>query len=162
MTRLILSVLMLAIAACGQVSVYGTSGAVSSKYWENATLSFGAGGAYSTGRVEIGAEVWRSEVNRHRDPLLNGDRRAEAVLGLVRYRVWRGLGVEGGGGIQRITDTAFGPLIEGTWRYQRGVASVGGYYQVGTRMWARVGYRRLILKGDHDTSQAYTSVGFTF
>lgn len=162
MNRAIFFLLFAASMAFGQVSVYGTVGAVESNYWSNPSLAYGAGASYTIGRVAVGAEVWRSEVERGRNPWLNADRRAEAVLALVSVRTWRGLHVEGGGGVQRLTDTAYGPLFEGVSKYRQGLATAGAFYQVGSRFWMRAGARRLFVVNDHDTAQVYAAVGFTF
>lgn len=150
-------------AALAQVSVHGTSGAVLSDNWGNAALSYGAGASYTHKRLTVGAEIWRAEVGRQRNPALNNDRRAEAVHAIAAWRVWRGIHTEGGVGVQRITDSYSGPMFgDGQLRWQRGFASAGAYYQTPGRVFFRAGYRRLFVRGDHDTDQVYTAVGITF
>lgn len=159
-----LSAILLILAAClsGQVATYGTVGAVQSPYWENAALSYGAGASYTLHRWTIGAEAFRAETARERNPILNRDQRAEAALALGAYRAWRGLHTECGYAAQRHTWRAYGPLIEGATRVTGHGPTAGAYYQIGSRVFARAGYRRLFIAGDHDTNQTYVSVGVTF
>jgi hypothetical protein len=55
-------------------------------------------------------------------------------------------------------------IVTHTWTdvRQRAFCSAGAYYQTPGRVFVRVGYRRLFVRGDHDTNQVYTSVGVTF
>jgi len=158
----ILIALLLVLPAFSQVSVYGSLGAVESNYWSNYQLSFGGGAAFTYKRFTVGGEVWRSEVGRLQTSFYSADHRAEAVVATVAYRTWRGLHAEGGGGVQRLTHFAYGPLIEGTFRYSASFGTAGAYYQIGDRLFARFGYRRLFVVDDHDTNQIYTSIGVTF
>ena len=158
----ILVALLISFPLMAQVSFYGTLGAVESSYWSNHHLSFGVGAAFTHDRLSVGAEAWRSEADRQRNPLLSGDRRAEAIHALAGYRMFGGLHVEGGGGVQRLTDTQYGPLIVGQQKYSTPLGSVGGYYQIGKRLFARVGYRHLFVRNDHDTGQTYVAVGISF
>ena len=158
----IIIALLISFPLLAQVSLYGTLGAVESGYWSSHRLSFGAGAAFTHDRLSVGAEVWMSEVDRQRNPLLNGDRRAEAVHASVGYRLLGGLHAEGGGGVQRLTDTQYGPLIVGQQKYSAPFGSAGGYYQIGKRVFARVGYRHLFVRNDHNTGQTYVSVGISF
>ena len=160
--RLLTTLLFAAVSLCAQVSIYGTIGGANSGYWSNEALTFGFGAGYTSKRITIGGEAWRSEVASLRTPYLSSDRRVESALGLIAMRTWHGLHVEGGGGVQRITDTQYGPLIIGQQKYSAPVGIAGTYYQVGSRLWMRAGYRRLFVRDDHDTGQVYTAVGFTF
>lgn len=162
MTRLTLLLSIFAAIASCQVALYGTLGAVDSNYWSNPALAYGAGASFTHKRASIGAEVWRSEVGSQRNPLLNADRRAEAVIAAIGYRVWRGVHIEGGGGVQRLTDSAYGPLFEGVWKYTQTFGTAGAYYQHGNRFFTRVGYRHLFVVNDHDTQQVYVGVGIKF
>lgn len=160
--RLLILILTFAAAALSQVSIYGTTGTVGSNYWANPALAYGPGLSFTHGRATVGGEAWRAEADRQRNPWLSSDRRAEAVLGFVAFRAWRGLHAEGGGGVQRITDATYGPLIAGTRKYSAPFGHAGGYYQLGGRFFARVGGRRLFVRDDHDTWQVYTSIGVQF
>lgn len=161
--RLLALVTIWAALAAGQVSVYGTSGAVQSANWAQPTLHFGGGASYTHKRLTVGGEAWRAEVDRQRSWQRDADQRAEAIQALAAWRVWRSVHAEGGAGVQRITAASTG-LFWGTAvdRQQRAFASAGAYYQTPGRVFVRVGYRRLFVRSDHDTNQIYTSVGVTF
>lgn len=168
-----MKVLLLAVvltgAALAQVSAFGTIGAVRSK----SGAKFGGGASYTVKRLSFGAEA----IGR------------DAVIGTGAIRIWKGFYAEGGFGGMATSRTVV-TLTEGQaepiracysakcpilgWtdpgfietriaeNWWRPMSSAGAYYQTPGRVFFRAGYRRLFVRGDHDTDQAYTAVGITF
>lgn len=160
--RLIVFLFAMSLSAFAQVSALGSMGAVQSSGWSNAALSYGAGGGYTHKRLTVSGEVWRAEVDRQRNAWLSRDRRVEAIAALAAWRVWRNVHAEGGAGIQRDSQHVFGAFLDSDYRKQSGFATAGAYYQTPGRVFVRVGYRRLFVRGDHDTNQIYSIVGVSF
>lgn len=112
----------------------------------------------------------------------------KARIATAALRAWRGLHVEGGGGMRRTVETirwtelvavpildpwcprkcaplGIGDRVE-THQYDlvewRRFAAAGAYYQTPKRVFARVGYRRLFVAGGRDEDQVYAVLGWTF
>lgn len=161
--------LLLAAAALGQVSAYGTIGAFESR----PGATFGAGVSASSSRFSIGAEA----IGR------------DAVIAAGAIRIWKGFHAEGGFGGMATSRTVV-TLTEGqpepiracasakcpvlgwtdpgfietrvTENRWRPMGSAGAYYQTPGRVFFRAGYRHAFVRGEHDTRQIYTTVGVTF